>query len=52
MEGDAVIRLEGKDYPVKRGAGIYLGPSETASFSHAGSTAAKLFHLIVPRKEE
>lgn len=51
MEGAAVIRLEGKDYPVKRGAGIYLGPNETASFSHAGNAAVKLFHLVVPRKE-
>jgi hypothetical protein len=33
----------------KKDARIYLGPSETASISHAGSAKLKLFHLIVPR---
>jgi glyoxylate utilization-related uncharacterized protein len=52
MEGAAVIRLEGKDYSIERGAGIYLGPDETATLSHAGTARAKLFHLIVPRKHD
>lgn len=52
MEGAAIIRLDGKDYPVQRGAGVYLGPGETATLSHAGTAAAKLFHLIVPRKTD
>jgi hypothetical protein len=49
MEGEGVIELEQKTYDVKRGAGIYLGPSETASVSHAGASQLKLFHLIVPK---
>jgi hypothetical protein len=52
MEGEGVIRLENKDYPVKKGAGIYLGPKETASISHAGGATLKLFHLIVPKVED
>jgi glyoxylate utilization-related uncharacterized protein len=52
MEGEGVIELEKKRYDVKKGAGIYLGPSETASISHAGSTKLKLFHLIVPKKAD
>jgi mannose-6-phosphate isomerase-like protein (cupin superfamily) len=52
MEGEGVIELEKKTYDVKRGAGIYLGPSETASISHAGSSQLKLFHLVVPKKTD
>ena len=48
MEGDGVIRLEGKEYQVEKGAGVYLGPGEGASISHAGSDPLKAFHLIVP----
>jgi hypothetical protein len=48
MEGEGVIELEGKDYAVGKGAGIYLGPSEVASVRHAGGGALKLFHLVVP----
>ena len=47
MEGEGVITLEQKSYPVSKGAGIYLGPSETASISQAGATPLKLFHLVV-----
>jgi len=47
MEGDGVITLEKKNYPVSKGAGIYLGPSETAIFSHAGAATLKLLHLVV-----
>lgn len=47
MEGDAIITLEAKSYPVSKGAGIYLGLSETASISHAGAGPLKLLHLIV-----
>jgi glyoxylate utilization-related uncharacterized protein len=50
MEGAAVIRLNGQDHAVERGAGIYLGPNETATLSHAGRATTKLFHLIVPHK--
>lgn len=49
MEGRAVIALNGKDYDVGKGAGIYLGPNEQASVRHAGSAPLKLFHLVVPK---
>ena len=49
MEGEGVIELEKKTYDVKKGAGIYLGPTETASISHAGNASLKLFHLVVPK---
>ena len=49
MEGEGVIELDKKSYDVKKGSGIYLGPSETASISHKGSAKLKLFHLIVPK---
>ena len=49
MEGEADITLNGADHRVATGAGVYLGPSETARLSHAGSAPLKLFHLIVPK---
>jgi mannose-6-phosphate isomerase-like protein (cupin superfamily) len=49
MEGAGVITLEGKDYNVSRGAGIYLGPDETARISQSGAGPLKLLHLVVPR---
>jgi glyoxylate utilization-related uncharacterized protein len=49
MEGQGSIRLEGKDYEVARGAGVYLGPSETATIQAATGSPLKLFHLMVPR---
>src|SRR5579863_3974096 len=48
MEGSGTIHLENKDYEVPRGAGVYLGPSETATIK-AGDGALKLFHLVVPK---
>ena len=48
MEGKGVITLERKDYEVAKGAGIYLGPAEAASITHAGAGPLKLFHLVVP----
>jgi hypothetical protein len=47
--GNIKINLEGKDYEVGRGAGIYLGPKETASITADGSKA-KLFHITVLNK--
>jgi glyoxylate utilization-related uncharacterized protein len=47
MEGEGVITLEAKDYGVAKGAGAYLGPSESASIRHAGGAPLKLFHLVV-----
>ena len=52
MEGEGVIRLNGKDYPVGRGAGVYLGPDETASIAPAAAGTLKLFHLVVPEVED
>ena len=48
MEGNGVINLEGKDYEVPKGGGVYLGPGETASVAYAGSGTLKLLHLVVP----
>lgn len=44
MEGNGVVALEGKDYEVGPGAGLYLGPGESASLR--GTEALKAFHLI------
>lgn len=49
MEGTGSIRLENKDYEVSKGAGVYLGPSETATIQPAVGASLKLLHLVVPR---
>jgi glyoxylate utilization-related uncharacterized protein len=49
MDGKASIQLENKDYDVARGAGVYLGPSETATIQAAQGASVKLFHLVVPK---
>ena len=49
MDGKGNIRLNNKDYSVEKGAGIYLGPSETATIQAGSGTSLKLFHLVVPR---
>jgi len=49
MEGKGRIQLEGKDYDVVKGAGVYLGPSETATIQAAEGASLKLFHLVVPQ---
>ena len=48
MDGKGRIRLDGKDYDVDKGAGVYLGPAETATIEADGG-ALKLFHLVVPK---
>jgi hypothetical protein len=51
MEGSGVIRLDGKDYEVAKGAGVYLGPTDNAIIRNDGRAAGaslKLFHLEVP----
>ena len=48
MEGSGAINLDNKDYDVPKGAGVYLGPSETATIK-ASDGELKLFHLEVPR---
>ncbi len=52
MEGDGVITLETSDYAVSKGAGIYLGPCETASIRQAGTGPLKLLHLVVRKGRE
>lgn len=49
MEGQGKIRLSGRDYDVKKGSGVYLGPAEGASIEATGSSELKLFHLAVPK---
>ena len=48
MEGKGRVKLDGKDYDVEKGAGIYLGPAETAAIRAGNGTSLKLFHLVVP----
>ena len=50
MEGNAMITLEAKSYPVSKGAGIYLGPSETATIAQTGAASLKLLHLVVGKE--
>lgn len=52
MEGDGAITLAGKEYPVSRGAGVYLGPNETAEIRASGAGTLKLFHLVVPEVKD
>ena len=52
MEGDGVISLNGKDYAVGRGTGVYLGPNETVTIRASGSGTVKLFHLVVPEVKD
>ena len=49
MAGEATVTLNGGEHGVDKGAGVYLGPSETARISHAGDASLKLFHLTVPK---
>lgn len=49
MEGKGTIRLDNQDYEVTHGAGVYLGPAESASLKAAAGGSMKLFHLVVPR---
>jgi 5-keto 4-deoxyuronate isomerase len=48
MEGAGSIRLDGKNYEVAKGAGVYLGPSESATIQASDGASLKLFHLAVP----
>jgi mannose-6-phosphate isomerase-like protein (cupin superfamily) len=48
MEGEGVISLNGQDVPVKSGAGVYVGPKESAVIVPVAAGTLKLFHLVVP----
>jgi quercetin dioxygenase-like cupin family protein len=49
MDGKGSIRLNNRDYQVEKGAGVYLGPSETATIQAGSGASLKLFHLVVPQ---
>jgi len=49
MDGKGRITLNSKDYDVEKGGGIYLGPSESATFRPAAGATLKLFQLVVPK---
>jgi glyoxylate utilization-related uncharacterized protein len=48
MEGEGSVAMEGKDHSVSKGAGVYVGPSDSVTIKHAGAAPLKLFHLVVP----
>jgi hypothetical protein len=48
MDGKGSITLDGKSYDAGKGAGVYLGPSETATIRATDGASVKLFHLSVP----
>jgi len=52
MAGKGTITLDGKAYDVARGAGIYLGPAETATIEANQGAEMKLFHLMVPKAQK
>ncbi len=49
MDGKGSITLNGKDYAVEKGGGVYLGPAESATFQAAKGAKMKLFELVVPK---
>jgi hypothetical protein len=49
MEGKGSIQLDNKEHEVSKGMGVYLGPSETATFQAADGASLKIFHLAVPK---
>jgi glyoxylate utilization-related uncharacterized protein len=49
MEGGGSVRLEDKDYDLSKGAGVYLGPEESATIQPAAGASLKLLHLVVPK---
>jgi len=48
MQGEATITMDSKDHGVKKGAGVYVGPSDSVTIQQSGTAALKLFHLVVP----
>jgi glyoxylate utilization-related uncharacterized protein len=48
MQGEATITLGSKDHNVRKGSGVYVGPSESVAIKQAGTAPLKLFHLVVP----
>jgi mannose-6-phosphate isomerase-like protein (cupin superfamily) len=48
MQGEAILTLDSKDHTVKKGSGVYVGPSESVAIKQSGNAPLKLFHLVVP----
>ena len=48
MQGEATITLDSKDHNVRKGSGVYVGPTESVAIKQAGTSPLKLFHLVVP----
>jgi glyoxylate utilization-related uncharacterized protein len=48
MQGEATVTLDSKEHSVRKGSGVYVGPSEFAAINQAGTAPLKLFHLVVP----
>src|SRR5579863_8641483 len=49
MQGEATITLDSKDHNVRKGSGVYVGPTESVAIKQSGTEPLKLFHLVVPR---
>ena len=49
MQGEATVTLDSKEHQVRKGSGVYVGPSESVAIKQAGTALLKLFHLVVPR---
>ena len=49
MDGKGSIHLDNKNYDVSKGAGVYLGPSESATIQPEAGASLKLLHLVVPK---
>ena len=52
MQGEAAVTLDSKDHHVRKGSGVYVGPSESVTIKQAGSATLKLFHLTVPKLQQ
>jgi glyoxylate utilization-related uncharacterized protein len=51
MEGEGTVTLTAREYPVSKGAGVYLAPTETAGIRRT-TGRLELFHLVVPQAEK
>lgn len=52
MQGEATITLNSKEHRVRKGSGVYVGPSESVAIKQAGTAPLELFHLTVPRLKD
>lgn len=47
LDGNGIINLANKDYEVGKGAGLFLGPSESAVVRCNHKDGLKMFHVII-----